>query len=62
MLGVIVGRGLSGDAAGEPILLYTPDQAHIIRILAITFSSIALIAGSTTLYFFWFMQRSFRHE
>lgn len=53
-------RGIGGHVVS--VQNYTYQEAHVLRILSVTFFSLSIIAAILALYGFYIMRRSFRHE
>jgi hypothetical protein len=56
----LLSRGIGGYGVSVQIYIYY--EAHVLRILSVTFFSLSIIAAILTLYGFYIMRRSFRHE
>jgi hypothetical protein len=55
-------NGTAVPVTHEALSLYTPDEKRILHIIAITFASLSVLAG--TLMFYWYIRlqkRTFRH-
>jgi hypothetical protein len=55
---------LRRDLGGGPMtaLQYTQGEEVILRVLALISASVSIVSTTLTVYWFWTMRRSFRHQ